>query len=116
MVVESRLEFFAAPACFHCAVDLGHEPELPALHFLRGAVFASRQFSAPTLVRIEHRQLVRLTNIVAQLSQLDKRIGRLPELSAVDIADRVYDEMGMRVTRVAVSSDHHLVPRPRLPR
>ena len=59
---------------------------------------------------------MRLTYIVAQLSQLDQSVGRLPELLSVNVAYRVYDEMGMRMTRVAVCSDHHLVPRPSLPR
>lgn len=116
MAVESRLEFFAAPACFHSAVDLGHEPELPALHFLRGAVFARRQFCASALVRIEHRQLVRLTYIVAQLSQLDQSVGRLPEFLSVNVADRVDDEMRMYMFSVAMSSDQHFVIGPRLPR
>ncbi len=116
MTVESRLEFFTAPACFHSAVDLGHEPELPALHFLRGAVFPRRQFCASALVRIEYRKLVRLTYLVAQLSQLDQSVGRLPEFPTVDVADRVDDEMRMDMFSVTMSSDQHFVIGPRLPR
>ena len=116
MTVESRLEFFTAPACLHCAVDLGHEPKLPALHLLCRAVFPCRQFSAATRVRIEHRQLVSLTYIVAQFSQLDKSVGRLPEFPAVDVADRIDDEMRVCMLSVTMSSDQHFVIGPRLPR
>ncbi len=116
MTVESRFEFLSAPACLHCVVDLRHEFELPALRLLRGAVFPRGQFCAAALVWIKPRELMFFAYVIAQLSQLYQCVGRLPQLFSVDVADRVHDEMRVRVTCVAVGGDQHLIPRPRPPR
>ena len=109
-------EILPARTDFHGFTDVVHEAEFPALPLPGGTVFSGCHFLPALLIGRQNREVVRHTDLVADLPKLAEGVGVLAELSACLEADGIDDEVGVDVGRIAVGGHLHLMPRPGLRR
>ena len=109
-------EILPADTGFHGFPDVVHEAELPALTLPGGTVFSGGHLLPALLVRRQNREMVRHTDLVADLPELAEGIGVLTELLPSLKADGIDDEVGVDMPGIAVGGHLHLMPRPGLRR
>ena len=63
-------EIFPAQALLHGFPDMVHQPELPALTFLRCAVLPGGKVLSTALVGFQHTQSVALADLITELAKL----------------------------------------------
>ena len=68
--LHQKNEIFLAGTAFHCLTNVIHQPELPALPFLRSPPFSGGHFLAPVLIFGQDTEPVGQTNSIAVLPQV----------------------------------------------
>ena len=105
-------KIFPTQALLHGFPDMVHQPELPALTFLRCAVLPGGKVLSTALVRFQHTQSMSLADLITELAKLFQSAWVLPQLLSVFIADGVDHKVGMDMGSVAVRGYQYLMPRP----
>lgn len=105
-------KIFPIQALLHGFPDMVHQPELPALTFLRRTVLSGGQVLSPALVRLQHTEAVSLADLITELAKLFQSAWVLPQLLSVFVTDGVDDQVGMDMGGITVSSHHHLMSGP----
>ena len=95
-------EIFLAAADFHCLGHIVHQPELPALTFLRRTVFPAAHTLAAFLIGRQNGKPVRKTQLVTDGTELFECTGVLPQFVTIHKADGVDHEVGEDVLGIAV--------------
>ena len=98
-------EILFALTFLHGITDVVHQPELPALPFLRCPPFSGRHFLAAALVLGQNRETICHADIVTDQPQELQSIGVLPELQTCFKVHRVDDEVTMDMVGIAVGGD-----------
>ena len=109
-------EILPAHTHFHGFPDVVHEAELPALPLPGGTVFSGGHLLPALPVGRQNREVMRHTDLVADLPELAEGVWVLAELLPGLKADGVDDEVGVDMPGIAVGGHLHLMPRPGLRR
>lgn len=112
LALHQKNEIFLTGAELHGLTDVVHQPEFPALTFLRCTVFPSRHLLTAAIVLGQYIKAVFLTDFIAERTQFFQRIGILPELLSGFKADGVDYKMRMDMVSIAMSADQHLITLP----
>lgn len=105
---HEKNEIFTAAAFLHRVTDVIHQPELPALPFLRSPPFSGGHFLAPLLIFGQDTKPVGQTHIITDLPQVLQRVGVLPKLHPGFKIDGVDNEVAVDMPGVAMSGDKNL--------
>lgn len=102
-------KIFTAVAFLHRVADVIHQPELPALPFLRSPPFSGRHFLAPVFIFGQNTEPVRQTHIITDLPQVLQRVGVLPKLHpGFKIDGGVDNEVAVDMLGIAMGGDKNL--------
>lgn len=96
-------KILTAAAFLHGIANVVHQPEFPALTFLRRPVFPGRHLLTAALVLGQNTESVCHTDIIADLPQILQRVGVLPELQPSLEVHRVDNEVGMDMVGITMS-------------
>ena len=110
--VHQKNEIFLAGAEFHGFTNVIHQPELPAITFLRRTVFSGRHLLTAAIVLGQCIKAMFLTDFIAECAQSPQRIGILPKLLSSFKADGVDYKMRMDMVSIAMCAYQHLITRP----
>ena len=67
---HQKNKIFLAGTAFHCLTNVIHQPELPALTFLRRMVFSGGHFLSTVLILGQDTESVGLTDIITNLTKI----------------------------------------------
>ena len=103
--LHQKNEIFLAGTAFHCLTNVIHQPEFPAITFLRRTVFPGSHFLTAALILGQDTESVGLTDIITDLPQILQSVGILPELQTGFEIHGVDDEVGVDVFGIAVGGN-----------
>ena len=105
---HEKNEVFTAAAFLHRVTNVIHQPELPALPFLRRPPFSGGHFLAPVLIFGQDTEPVGQTHSITDLPQVLQRVGVLPKLHPGFKIDGVDNEVAVDMPGVAMGGDKNL--------